>query len=162
MYVCVCVRAHAWCVCVERGGADINALCNYGYSLWREKKNVEAAERILRRVLAADPSQRVPNITIASPAERVTREQLVAAGLEVDDLDTFIRRNMTEIFSRPAVKQALHAVLSQYSSNSSAGAGRAQAAGGGKGGEEVLPHEFDYLRELVDKGVPPAQVCKEE
>jgi hypothetical protein len=35
---------------------DINALCHYGYSLWKDKKHVEGAERILRRVLASDPS----------------------------------------------------------------------------------------------------------
>ena len=127
---------------------DINALCNYGYSLWRDKKNAEGAQRILQRVLDADPTEPVPNISLALPGERWTREQLVEHGLEIDDLDAFITRNMTEIFARPAVQQALHKLLDR---NSSA------AKGDDGAGDDV-----DYLRKLVEDGVPPGQWLKRE
>ena len=129
-------------------GLDINALCNYGYSLWKDKKCAKGAERILERVLASDPTQPVPNISLALAGERWTREQLVERGLEIEDLHTLITRNMTEIFSRPAVQQALRKLLDRNSS----------AAKGDDGeGDDV-----EYLRKLVEDGVPPGQWLKRE
>ena len=135
-------------------GLDINALCNYGYSLWKEKKNVAGAERLLRRVLAMDPALPCRNITIGSRAECLSREQLVASGLEIGDIHAFLTHNMTEIFSRPAVRAALSHVLA-HGSNSNAS--HAAALGHAGKGEESPPHELDYLRSLVEGGVPASQ-----
>lgn len=48
--------------------------------------------------------------------EHATREALIEQGLEISDARDFVTRNMTEIFSRPAVQQALAYVLQKVTS----------------------------------------------
>ena len=48
-------------------GLDVNALCHYGCSLWRDKKQPEEARRILQRVLEVDPALPVSNVSLALP-----------------------------------------------------------------------------------------------
>jgi hypothetical protein len=56
------------------------------------------------------------NMHAGEGGEHATREALIEQGLEISDARDFVTRNMTEIFSRPAVQQALAYVLQKVTS----------------------------------------------
>ena len=56
------------------------------------------------------------NMHAGEGGEHATRESLIEQGLEISDARNFVTRNMTEIFSRPAVQQALAYVLQKVTS----------------------------------------------